>query len=155
MASLSPDLFRFVRLYMRKRRKGVHLCVCQVQSSLLTGALGGGVGAQSRNVRACPERLSCFRRATEGRRCYCWEGPEGPGTTAARPGWPALEGAVRRKEPTFSQDFTLPISPFSRTHIHPTIKRCFQIFTAGQDSRLTMARACRTPPGCPNCWRKG
>lgn len=35
------------------------------------------------------ESFSCFQKAIEGRRCYCWEGPGGPGRTAARLGWPA------------------------------------------------------------------
>lgn len=40
--------------------------------------------------------FSCFQKATEGRRCYCWEGPGGPGRTAARLGWPAREEAAGR-----------------------------------------------------------
>lgn len=38
--------------------------------------------------------FSCFQKATVGRRCYCWEGPGGPGRTAARLGWPAREEAA-------------------------------------------------------------
>lgn len=38
--------------------------------------------------------FSCFQKAIEGRRCYCWEGPGGPGRTAARLGWPAREEAA-------------------------------------------------------------
>lgn len=87
----------------------MHLCVCQVQSSLLRGG-GWGVcvcvgGGQSRSVRVCLERLSCFRRAIEGRRCYCSGGPEGPGMRAVHPGWPALEAAVGRKDAIFSLAF--------------------------------------------------
>lgn len=67
---------------------------------------GEGRGAQSQNVRVCPERLSCFRRAIEGRRCYCSEGLEGPGMRAAHPDWPALEAAGRSKDTTFSPSFS-------------------------------------------------
>lgn len=35
------------------------------------------------------ESFSCFQKVIEGRRCYCWEDPGGPGRTAARLGWPA------------------------------------------------------------------
>lgn len=114
-----------------------------------------GSWAQSRNVRVCPERLSCFQRAIGGRHCYCSEGPEGPGKTAAHPGWPALEEAVRRKDAIFSQGFRFPVFTLSRIQFDSTNKHCFQIVNTNGDSRLTMARACRTPPGCPNCWKKG
>lgn len=83
------------------------------------------VCVQSRNVCVCPERLSCFRRAIEGRHCYCSEGPEGPGMTAAHLGWPALEGAVRREDTRLSQLLDFPASLLSRIHIDST--KCWTV----------------------------
>lgn len=63
---LSPNLFRLTpagqwSLYTRKRRKGVHLCVCQVQSSLLSGGRGAIVSKMS--VRVCPETPQLFSKS--------------------------------------------------------------------------------------------
>lgn len=88
----------------------------------------GGGGAQSQNVHVCPESLSCFRRAIEGHHYYCSEGPEGPGMTAAHPGWPALEGAARRKNTIFSLVFRFSrfsIFTFSRIQIDSTTNIVF------------------------------
>lgn len=147
-ASLSFNLFQSIcagqsKLYKRKKRKGVHLCVYQVRSD--HPGFSGTLQAV-RKVYVCLNCLSCFRRAIEGRRCYCWGGPEDPGTTTAHLGSPALEEAVRTKEwhKTFGQ-------ALKWTEI--IMQDWLWTFLLCQDSRLKMAQACPTLLGCPNCWR--
>lgn len=83
------------------------LCLSSTEQPAQGGGWGVCVcwGGQSRSVRVCLERLSCFRRVIEGRRCYCSGGPEGPGMRGAHPGWPALEAAVGRKDAIVSLAF--------------------------------------------------
>lgn len=108
---LSFDASRPVKSVHEEEEKGsASLCLSSTEQLAHGGMVGSG--AQSRNVRVCPERLSCFRRAIVGRHCYCSGGPEGPGMTAAHPGWPALEGAVRRTDAIFSQMLRFSIVTF-------------------------------------------
>lgn len=72
------------------------LCLSSTERPRL-GFLRDAAGSQKK-FYVCPSCLSCFRRAIGGRRCYCWGGPGGPGTTAARRGWRAPGEAAKMEE---------------------------------------------------------
>lgn len=163
MASLSPNLFCLMpagqwSLYMRKRRKGVHLCVCQVQSNLLTAALGWGRGGTVSKCSCVSGKPQLFSKSDRRSSLLLLGRSGGSRYDSSSSGLASSGRSCEEKKHNIQSGVQI----FQIFHLHFfkntdwfNYQHCFHIFNTGQDSRLTMARACRTPPGCPNCWKKG
>lgn len=72
--------------------------------------LQGSLGEQEGWCQGPGGRVSCSRRERAGLRCCWWEGREGPGRTAARPGW-SVPGAAEDRSKLASDRLPLRTGP--------------------------------------------